>query len=70
MAQCPDPHRLLFGVCQCEEVTDHRRSDAAGLVSWMDVEVVQMKAIIGRSKGIKANALVVHEDELGVRRME
>lgn len=46
------------------------RTDTAGLETRVDVKVVQVKAIVGGTERVEANALGVEDDELSMLGME
>src|SRR4051812_5755235 len=59
-------HRKMAAIRLGKEATQNFGTDAASLVARVDVEVVQMETVLAGAKGIKADALPVHDDELGL----
>ena len=60
----------LAGIGLRNEMVKNVRANAAGLMTRMDVKVVQVKAIFGRTERVKSNTLTVDDNELTMLRIE
>ena len=60
----------LAGIGLRNEMTKDVRPNATGLMARVDVKVVQVKTIVGRTERVESDTLTVEDDELTVLRIE
>jgi hypothetical protein len=58
------------GIGLRKEMPKDVRANPTGLMARMDVEVVQVKSIVGGSERVEANTVTVEDDELSMLRVE